>query len=145
MKRSAEIRGTHGLTKALRQLGDDVADDCEKVVHATALELRTNIVKGYHSGDKLGETYQLYNPRRTHQASAPDQPPASDTGRLASSVTYVTRKMRAVVETLVPYGAWLEWGTQTIAPRPHWRVEVKKIRPKLESRLKAVLRKAVSK
>jgi len=34
-----------------------------------------------------GRMYEKYEPRRSHRASAPNQPPASDTGFLVSNIT----------------------------------------------------------
>ena len=41
--------------------------------------------KRVQRGSKTGETYEKYNPRRTHTASAPGESPATDTGYLASN------------------------------------------------------------
>lgn len=68
-----------------------------------------------------------------HQASAPGEAPAVDTGQLRSAVQ-VARIDRltwgvGIVSTPYPDGGattaetavWLEYGTRTIAPRPHAR------------------------
>lgn len=60
-----------------------------------------------------------------HQASAPGQPPAVDTGRLRSSYTWRTgediRGVYVEVGTNVVYAPWLEFGTRYMKARPHLR------------------------
>lgn len=69
-----------------------------------------------------GRIYTRYNPIRMHQASAPGEPPMSDTGRLARRIRVVKsgnkRKPRASVGTELPYGQMLEFGTTRMAARP---------------------------
>jgi HK97 gp10 family phage protein len=64
--------------------------------------------------------------RVTHQASAPGDAPAVDTGRLRASITHdgphVTGDtIRGEWGTNVEYAAALEYGTRHIAPRPYMR------------------------
>lgn len=78
------------------------------------------------SGAKSGKFYIRQNPTRGHQASAPGQSPADDTGRLANSITF--RKVSRSNETAwagtdLAYGGELERGFTTefgdyVAPRP---------------------------
>lgn len=55
-----------------------------------------------------------------HQASAPGQSPAGDSGRLAQSATWQGFEQRMVVEagSATPYAVPLELGTVNMAPRP---------------------------
>ena len=112
-------------------------------VNATGLELRGDIVKAYQRGPASGVTYEKYNPRRTHTASAPGQAPATDTGRLASSVDFKREgPMSATVGSAVVYAAMLEFGTSRIAPRPAWVPATEAMRPKFRKRLEAALERA---
>jgi hypothetical protein len=69
-------------------------------------------------------TGRLYTRRGiVHQASAPGEPPASDTGLYGASIT---QALEADVQGLVEKigtndkrGPWLELGTRNMAPRPH--------------------------
>lgn len=58
----------------------------------------------------------------SHQASSPGQPPATDTGRLLTSITQrLGHDERGLVERVgsdVEYTVPLERGTRTIEPRP---------------------------
>ena len=69
-------------------------------------------------GGKSGFVYQRYNPRRTHKASAPGQPPASDTGNLVSQIMSVADGKNTLVESRAEYSKFLEFGTSKMLPRP---------------------------
>ena len=83
-----------------------------------------------------GITYQKYNPRRTHTASAKGEPPASDTGFLVSNITSSVRKQgTSVVGQIVasaPYAPYLEFGTSTIEKRPFMQPALERNRPKIK-------------
>ncbi len=81
---------------------------------ATAYKTQGNAVRLIHSGPKSGHHYGK------HQASAPGEPPASDTGALARSikVKYDRGAGTASVVAYAPYAYWLEFGTTKMAPRP---------------------------
>ena len=84
-----------------------------------------------------GISYQKYSPRRTHTASAPNQPPASDTGFLVSQITMdVDVKTNGTVVGQVisaaPYSAALEFGTTQMTERPFMQPALEKNRRKIE-------------
>lgn len=68
---------------------------------------------------------------KVHQASAPGEAPAIDTGALAKSVTYqITETAKdgmaldigvSIQSGRAKIAEWLELGTTEIAPRPAWR------------------------
>lgn len=61
----------------------------------------------------------------THQASAPGEPPAADTGKYAATVGFALERdaqgLVGKVGTNDKRGPWLELGTRNMAPRPHLR------------------------
>jgi len=70
------------------------------------------------------KTGRIYRRRSVeHQASAPGEPPASDTGRLVNSIAtkYDVNTLSGTVVVDAEYGPYLEFGTQTIEPRPFLR------------------------
>lgn len=143
MSVTLRLEGTEALNRALRRLDADARKEVKKAVDATGLSLRGTIVKKYQRGPATGEVYQKYNPRRTHQASAPGEAPATDTGRLASSVTIEdTGPIEIEVGTEVEYGPYLEFGTRDIDPRPNWVPSVQEEEPKYVRRVEAAIRRA---
>ncbi|PIY28400.1 MAG: hypothetical protein COZ09_10145 [Comamonadaceae bacterium CG_4_10_14_3_um_filter_60_42] len=138
------IEGTEELNRALGKLSKDAEKYVSDAVNATGLELRGDIVKRYQRGSKTGIIYAKVNPTRTHQASAPGEAPATDTGRLVSATVFSRiGRLAAEVENKVLYGAMLEWGTRNIAPRPAWRPAAEEIRPKFIKRLENALKRAM--
>jgi phage gpG-like protein len=113
-----EMDGLNDVISKLQQVGLASEDIIAEVLFDVATETQSLAVAGIMSGGG-GKTYEKYNPRRTHTASAPGQYPASDTGRLASSVrTDVVGPTAYVVGTNVEYGPMLEFGTSRMAARP---------------------------
>lgn len=70
----------------------------------------------------------------THQASAPGEAPASDTGTLARNITVEVNAeaLTARVNSGTAHSAFLEFGTPTIEPRPHIRVSLDAQRNNIE-------------
>jgi hypothetical protein len=69
------------------------------------------------TGPKTGRFYGL------HQASAPGEPPANDTGRLAGSVgwEFTTTRTAIRIKADAVYAIQLEFGNSKMAPRPFLR------------------------
>lgn len=133
-----EIQGGAEVSQWLRKYGERFAKEAEKAVKATAIEVRGDIVKRIQQGPATGVVYQKSSPSRTHQASAPGEAPATDTGRLASSIVFeMTGRLSATVGSDLVYAAALEFGTATIDPRPAWLPAVEAARPKFMKRLEA--------
>ena len=73
------------------------------------------------STEKSGRVYRRRGVE--HQASAPGEPPSSDTGRLAQSarVELDAQRVAAAAIWSTAYAASLEFGNERIAPRPFIR------------------------
>lgn len=90
------------------------------VVVATELVLSEG-TRLINSPPKTGRIYR----RRgvTHQASAPGEPPATDTGRLVQSGRVDTNaaEISGTISWSTDYAPHLEFGTGKMAPRPYAR------------------------
>lgn len=136
--------GGKELQAALRNMGPELQEVVGQIVEGTGLELRGDIIKRYNEGPASGRVYQKYEPRRTHQASAPGQAPMSDQGRLVGSVVYkVVSDMSVEIFSAMARAAWLEYGTTQIAPRPAWRPAVEEAIPMFRSRLETAIARFV--
>jgi len=111
----------------------DYTADAKQLVGRAANLVRNTAVDSILQGAKSGVTYSLYNPRRTHTASAAGQPPASDTGFLASNITNVidVDGLGASVESRADYSSFLEFGTTKMAARPFMHPAAEENRPKI--------------
>lgn len=81
------------------------------------------------------KTGRIY-PRRgiEHQASAPGEAPASDTGRLVNSIrtSYDVAKLTAYISADANYAGYLEFGTQKMEPRPFLRPALANVRDRVQ-------------
>jgi HK97 gp10 family phage protein len=131
--------GIQNLNKFIKKLEKRMVVNPEKklknlvqrstmLVESTAKE---SILKG-----GTGITYQKYNPRRQHTASAAGEPPASDTGFLVGSISSNVRKQgTSVIGQIIasaPYAAHLEFGTSNIEKRPYMQPALERNRPKIK-------------
>jgi hypothetical protein len=91
-----------------------------KIVRKTARDIEADAEQSME-GPKSGQMYGA------HQASAPGEAPAVDTGNLKCSIdTEMTSKTTAVVAVGAEYGAHLEYGTRKMAMRPYLRPAVER-------------------
>ena len=82
------------------------------IVTETVLQIETNIKVGMASSHN-GEWYG------SHQASAPGEMPALDTGALAASIQTDVTGTKGTVYTNQEYAEYLEYGTSNMEPRPY--------------------------
>ena len=79
-----KIKGLEPTLKNLRLLQNGLDKELTNVLRGGGQLIRGEAIRSIQTGPKSGRTYEKYNPRRTHKASAPGQAPASDTGNLVS-------------------------------------------------------------
>lgn len=94
------------------------------------------------SGPKTGRIYVRNNPRRVHQASAPGQAPANDTGRLVASIEADVdpQQFNLVLSASAPHARPLELGTKDMAPRPFLRKTLWEFRQRVINALHAAMK-----
>lgn len=113
------IEGLDEAFAALAKLGEVGERNARKAVAATAQRVRTNAIKSIQERRSTGVTYQKFTPMRVHTASAPGNPPNTDTGELVRSIRVAMLEgPSAAVGTALDKGLWLELGTRNMAPRP---------------------------
>ena len=87
------------------------------IVKSTAQDVKAQAVVEITQGEKSGRIYSQHGVK--HQASAPDESPANDTGNLINSISVEnTGELTSVVNVGAPYGLYLEVGTVHVSPRP---------------------------
>ncbi len=94
-----------------------------------ATRISNEVVASIINGPKTGRIYRK-SKGVTHQASAPGEPPAADTGRLAGSndVRGFPGQLMAEASERTEYAAKLEFGDSKVEARPHMRRAAKKHR-----------------
>jgi phage gpG-like protein len=134
-----DLQGMNELLAKLQAVGAASEQVTEETIFDLATETQALAIQGINRGGS-GRTYEKYNPRRTHTASSPGQYPATDTGRLASSVRVdVQGPMAYVVGTNVAYGPMLEFGTVKMAARPWLFPSFERAKVGIERELRAKL------
>lgn len=98
----------------------------------------TNLVKKKLSQRGTGRVYRrggVY-----HQASAPGQPPAVDTGQLRASYNWRTgtdaRGPYVEIGTNLETGPWLEFGTRYMEARPALRPSIEEFHDQITARIR---------
>lgn len=119
-----------------RKIGAEMAAAIDDEVNKSANQIVGNAVLAIQNPPKTGATYK--HGKIVHQASAPGEAPATDTGNLAGSGT-VRRVGLAHYQCVfsTPYARALEFGNPsgTILPRPYLRPAVQKEEPVLRANI----------
>ena len=144
MSMTLRMDGLEGLQADLRRASAEARARVDDAVVGSAMELRGDIIKRILRGPATGRIYVRGGVE--HQASsgkAPAESPATDTGRLANSVTFdKVAQMSATVGSDLVYAAVLEFGSDRIDPRPAWVPAVELMTPKFVSRVERALEEA---
>jgi hypothetical protein len=135
-----EIEGIKEFSKAIAEAKAEIRKLVEDEIRKSTFRVQSAAVKRIQRGPHTGRIYEKDNPRRTHQSSAPGQPPQSDTGRLAASIETQVDGLTGYVFTRVEYGSDLEMGTQKIAPRPWLLPSVEEDAPILRNALTGIIK-----
>lgn len=102
--------------------------------------VRNEVLRLIQQTPKTGRVYK----RRgiTHQASAPGEPPASDTGTLVQNITVQidAQHLSAVVNSGAEYADALEFGTTKMEPRPYMRVALENKTAEVEAAIQEEVR-----
>lgn len=143
-----ELTGDKELIAALKKYGAVASAEVKSAIQKTAINIHSDAVKSV-SGSGSGILYTRgpgRNLSATHRASKPGDPPAKDTGNLASSLVWKMDGDSALVGSTIrnpAYPLWLEFGTRRMAARPFLQPAMQKNAQKFIDRLKSIHQKAV--
>lgn len=123
--------------------------EVNKALYASALQVEKVAKKSI--ADSRGKSGGRFYKRRSvlHQASAPGEPPASDTGRLVNSInSYLngSELYSFVIAGLgsVKYALMLEFGTRKMAARPFMQPALEASRAWINDRLAQATTSAIA-
>jgi len=115
------------------RLADKIAKAAMRGVVRGTERVRAEMVRLVMETSKTGRTYQ----RRgvVHQASAPGEPPASDTGNFLRNIqtSFDAEEIAGQVNAGARYSAALEFGTQKMEPRPFARPAVENTKAEIQA------------
>lgn len=143
--------GRRSLSVKLNAIGQRTAQEVGRALRRGGLAIENAAVDKIISPPKTGRIYRSKHRKGAlHQASAPGEAPAADSGRLDQSITSVQTvngPERYVNETAAnaPYAIPLELGTSKMAPRPFMQPSFDENRAAIEESIRqAVIRGARS-
>lgn len=141
-----EIKGLKEVNAALEAYGKDLGRSLELALNRTAIVALDDVRNAIETPPKTGRVYYKgKNKNIKHQASAPGEAPATDTGDLLTS-TYIENRGRygRAIGARVPYAYYLEFGTLDgkIKKRPSWIPAVQRAMPRLLELVNIAIRKA---
>ena len=108
----------------LNSIAAQLARETDIIANKTTTDIKASIIESM-TGQKSGKVYEVQG--KKHQASAPGEAPARDTGNLINSIT-IDKAANAhyIINFGAEYAVRLEYGTGRIQPRPFARPAVKK-------------------
>jgi len=138
------IVGQIEISKKIKSISDKGKQLVQHAVFKSVADVEKEAKKSVQRGSPSGIVYQRYNPKRTHQASAPGQPPASDTGFLANNIKRKmdNDNMGGEVGSRSTYSKFLEFGTSKMLPRPYMFPALEKNRKKIKQRISKAIKSA---
>jgi hypothetical protein len=131
---------------ALQRLNGDASEGLKRAALAGGMVIQAGMKRRITQGGKSGRLYQ--RGRKQHQASAPGEPPASDTGALANSIVARISKSDADYaesETgpTMAYDEALEFGASRMAARPYARPTLDEDADQIQAAIEAALQRAL--
>ena len=120
------------------EIGASMAREIDVVCESTALDIQARAQMAIMNPPKSGRIYRRGNV--VHQASAPGEAPATDTGNLVNSA-YTKKLGDSDYETgfTAEYAAALEFGTAKIEPRPYLRPAVEAVKKAFLDAIKRIV------
>lgn len=142
------------LINNIPQVTAKLQREAKKHVHDMSVRIERTAIDSIEEGDKSGRIYlkgkapkmgkrgkKLKDRRKEHRASAPGEPPATDSGQLVGSIEYsMTGDTSAAVGTNVEHGMHAEFGTSQMEPRPWLGPAFEEAAPEFEKGVKELLK-----
>lgn len=122
-----------------------VLQNIKRAVRISSNEVRNEAVTSITQNPRAGDTVTRYDPKRIIKISKEGDPPASDTGFLASNIHLIIDGdgLGASVESRAKYSAFLEFGTRDMMARPFMQPALEKGRRKYREMFKKAVRDGI--
>lgn len=134
--------------KNIKNFNEEVLTAVDQTLNQAAIIIAGKVRDKIHKGERSGRIYRLGRKGhyRYHQASAPGEPPKSDTGNLASH-TYSSHPkfLEAHVISDAAYSEALEHGTYKMAARPFMAVTVSENKEMIDQMVHSSINKVINK
>lgn len=114
---AGKLVGDKETRAALKKFGAAYEGELKKLTVTISSAVQREAIRSIQKGPKTGRVYKRKG-GKTHQASAPGEPPATDTGDLVKSIKRIINGPVAGVGTSMQHGKHLEFGTSKVKARP---------------------------
>ena len=141
------VRGRRELVEKLGKISAATVQEVRRALLRGGLRVENRAVQGIIDPPKTGRIYRSRgNKKKMHQASAPGQFPAADTGELHTGITHAEASapqgvIRVEVGANAPYALALELGTSKMAPRPFMAPALSENTPAIRNDIAAAVRR----
>lgn len=134
------------VSNRIPQITRNVKREVGKEVHETAVKIGITAQTKINTGPKTGHIRKVTKSGKVHQASAPGEAPATDTGNLAAGI--IAEKdgpMRSITASNAEYSEVLELGSAdgTLARRPYLGPSVDEHEAGFEARVQAAFERGI--
>ena len=134
--------------RVLRSISPQVLAEIKAATAEAAVDAQGHAKKSINQQSGSGATYRKTSPKRTHKASAPGEPPNTDTGALVNSIFFEFSEngLAATVGSRLIYAAALEFGTRNgrIEARPFIQPAAEAVRAPYIAAVTKILKKAAN-
>ena len=132
-----KVMNQSGFDNRIRKQSSATQINVERVVNSIANNIRNIAVKSILQNSRSGGQTTRYDPKRTINVSKAGDPPASDSGFLASQIVVKIdgNKLGADIISNADYSEALEYGTFKMAARPFMQPAAEDSRKKYEQQL----------
>lgn len=127
------------LAKGIGEFNQDFKNDAEDVLIDGVVKIKNKIIKSMQNTKRRHFAYTVKRGGKEHWPSAPNNPPAIDSGDLLKSILFDARDMEVEIGsdiTKPPYPMYLEFGTKRMTKRP-W------LTPAIESNIGSIRNKLI--
>lgn len=134
--------------KRMEKLADDVVLSINRTLASSIIEMDSDIKTKIQTGSRSGRTYKRGLIR--HKASAKNELPKTDTGKLVSGFMFKTPRrkgsvLRASLENRSAHAKYLEFKPKVNGGRPFMRPTFNKWKPIIAKRLSKLINKQINK
>lgn len=139
------IMNKASFDKRMRERLNETTRNLKRAVRVSSNEVRNEAITSITQNPRAGTTETRYNPKRTLRISKEGDPPASDTGFLASNIHLIVDGdgLGASVESRAHYSVFLEFGTRNMRARPFLQPALEKGKRKYNKMFKEAVKKGI--
>ena len=144
---TGNLKGVNGLKKKFIQMQTRLDTPTAREMTRILVDMDRDIKQTIQGGGRSGRVYRVTKGGATHQASAPGEPPKSNTGNLAASFKIFTQRLGKEIigniENFAQYAKYLEFKPKSAGGRPFMRPLYNRWRKRASERLRLTIKTSI--